>query len=535
MVFHPLYTEIPKPERFTYPFCYAPHLLSVLATKELQVYIASVEAWQKEIAKGKMFGVLVVENQQGELGYLAAYSGTLSERNDWEYFVPPVYDLLQSGSYFQVHEAEISQINKAVAEKESDGTYLSIKESLKKLKEEADQQVTLYRQQMKVAKKQRDELRRQSLSTVLEAKLTRESQFMKAELRRMKKRFAVAIAKKEHELAMFTDEIDALKKERKEKSDALQRWLFRQFVMLNARGEKKDLLDIFATTSSHIPPAGSGECCAPKLLQYAYLYHYKPICMAEFWWGESPKEEIRHHLQYYPACRGKCLPILTFMLQGLTVDPNPLEESVPYELPILYEDDCLIVVNKPAGMLSVPGKSLMPSVYSIMKEHCSGTDAPLIVHRLDMATSGIMLLAKTKEVQKQLQKQFKERVIYKEYVALLDGVIKQIHGTISLPIRPNFLNRPYQMVDYQTGKSAVTDYQVIEIKNRTTRIRLIPHTGRTHQLRIHCASSYGLNCSIKGDALYGKSADRLCLHAEKICFIHPKTGKQLEFTARAPF
>lgn len=535
MVFHPLYTEIPKPERFTFPFCYMPHPLSILAAKELQAYIASVEIWRQEIAKGKMFGVLVVENQQGELGYLAAYSGILADRNDWEYFVPPVYDLLQPGSYFQVHEAEISQINKAVAEKESDNAYLKIKESLNKLKEEAEQQVMLYQQRMKAAKKQRDKLREQSLSTTQEAELTKESQFMKAELHRIKKRFDVAVAKKEYELAMFTSEIDALKKERKGKSDALQRWLFSQFVMLNARGEKKNLLDIFATTSQRIPPAGSGECCAPKLLQYAYLHRYQPVCMAEFWWGESPKEEIRHHLQYYPACRGKCLPILTFMMQGLSVDPNPLEESVPHELPILYEDDFLIVVNKPAGMLSVPGKSLMHSVYSIIKEHCSEADAPLIVHRLDMATSGIMLLAKTKEVHEQLQKQFKERTIHKEYVALLDGVIKQTHGIISLPICPNPLNRPYQMVDFQIGKSAVTDYQVIDIKDCITRIRLIPHTGRTHQLRVHCASSYGLNCPIKGDALYGKSADRLYLHAEKIGFIHPKTGERMEFTVGVPF
>ena len=535
MAFHPLYTEIPKPDRFTFPFCYMPHPLSVLAAKELQAYIASVEVWQEEIAKGKMFGVLVVENQQGELGYLAAYSGILSNRNDWDYFVPPVYDLLQPGSYFQVHEAEISQMNKAVAEKERDDTYLKRKEWQNKQKEEAHRRMASYQQQMKLAKRRRDEFRKHPLTSEQEAELIKESQFMKAELHRMKKHFEHVIAQKEAELAIFTDAINALKKERKEKSDALQRWLFSRFVMLNARGEKKDLLTIFAATPQRIPPAGSGECCAPKLLQYAYLHHYRPVCMAEFWWGASPKEEIRHHLRYYPSCRGKCLPILTFMTQGLRVDPNPLEEKIPLALPILYEDNFLIVVNKPSGMLSVPGKSLMPSVYSIIKDRCPEAEGPLIVHRLDMATSGIMLIAKTKTVHEQLQKQFKERTIHKEYVALLEGVIKQSHGMISLPIRSDYLNRPYQVVDFQKGKSAVTDYQVIGIKDSTTRIRLLPHTGRTHQLRVHCASPKGLNCPIKGDALYGKSADRLYLHAEKLTFTHPKTGERMELTAEAPF
>ncbi|MCE2616334.1 MAG: pseudouridine synthase [Phocaeicola sp.] len=535
MAFHPLYTEIPKPERFTFPFCYTPHPLSVMAAEELQTYIASVKVWQEEIAKGKMFGVLVVENQQGELGYLAAYSGILSNRNDWEYFVPPVYDLLRPGSYFQVHEAEISQLNKAVAEKEREDAYLKMKGWLNKQKEEVYQRIVSYRQQMKIAKQQRDELRKHLLTPEQKAELIKESQFMKAELCRMRKHFEHVITQKEKELAIFTDAINALKKERKEKSDALQRWLFSRFVMLNARGEKKDLLNIFATTSQRIPPAGSGECCAPKLLQYAYLHHYRPVCMAEFWWGASSKEEIRHHLRYYPACRGKCLPILTFMTQGLSVDPNPLEEKVSLELPILYEDNFLIVVNKPSGMLSVPGKSQMPSVYSIIKERCPAAEESLIVHRLDMATSGVMLLTKTKEAHEQLQKQFKERTIHKEYVALLDGVIKQTHGIISLPICSDPLNRPYQVVDFQKGKSAVTDYQVIDIKDCATRVCLVPHTGRTHQLRVHCASSYGLNCPIKGDSLYGKPADRLYLHAEKLTFTHPKTGERMELTAEVPF
>lgn len=455
MKLHPLNTDIAKPERFTYPFCYEPHPLCQLAAKEVQAYIASHAEIKEDADHGKMFGVLVVEyqNNQSNLNFLAAYSGLLAGRNDWEYFVPPVYDAQQPDGHFKTTEREISRISRETSSTSNSSSTRGM-------------------------------------------------------------------------------------------SQDLQLWLFHQYQLLNARGETKDLVDIWQNYYDRpklrekfpLPPGGTGDCCAPKLLQYAYQQNLKPVCMAEFWWGQSTKEELRQHLNYYPACRGKCKPILTWMMEGLDVDVNPETLGFPHlEVKTIYEDDALLVVDKPSGMLSTPGRVEEYSVETIMRQRYPDS---FIAHRLDMWTSGLLLVAKSLEVYRSLQEQFVKHQVKKRYIAVLENLeildrldVLEKKGTISLPLRPDPMNRPRQIVDHEHGKRAVTDY---EFQNENT-VALYPQTGRTHQLRIHCAHPEGLGRPIKGDELYGTKADRLYLHAEQIWFRHPITGEDMHFVSPSPF
>ena len=599
-------SHLALPEKFTYPFHYTPHPLCVLAAEEVKEYIASRKEWQEELASGKMFGVLIVQtdngitnNEENQIGYLAAFSGNLGGKNLHPYFVPPVYDLLQPEGFFKIEEEQISAINIRIRELENSSSYLDSKEKWKIETEQAKAVLNQAKAELKMAKEAR-EIRRQSspeLSEEEQASLIRESQYQKAEYKRLEKEWKKRLEELETEVRHFDIEIERLKTERKERSAALQRKLFEQFRMLNAQGEVKDLYTIFEQTVQKVPPAGAGECALPKLLQYAYLHQLKPLAMAEFWWGDSPKNEIRHHGYCYPSCKGKCEPILQHMLQGLEVDENPLLNPVheEEELEIVFEDEWLLVVNKPAGMLSVPGKAEdRDSVYHRLKKKYPEATGPMIVHRLDMATSGLLLVAKTKEVHQDLQAQFANRSIKKRYVAVLDGAIikteKEIKpiaekailiaketvltkktakaertgntGRIELPLCLNPLDRPRQMVSSEHGKEAITEYQIISESERITsesentfnesnrideserninesrkytRIVFYPLTGRTHQLRVHAAHPEGLGCPILGDELYGKKADRLYLHAEYIEFRHPIYGDILCIQKEADF
>ena len=550
------------PEKFTYPFHYTPHPLCVLAAEEVKAYIASRKEWQEELASGKMFGVLIVQtdngitnNEENQIGYLAAFSGNLAGKNLHPYFVPPVYDLLQPEGFFKIEEEQISAINIRIRELENSSSYLDSKEKWKIETEQAKAVLNQAKAELKMAKEAR-EIRRQSspeLSEEEQASLIRESQYQKAEYKRLEKEWKKRLEELETEVRHFDIEIERLKTERKERSAALQRKLFEQFRMLNAQGEVKDLYTIFEQTVQKVPPAGAGECALPKLLQYAYLHQLKPLAMAEFWWGDSPKNEIRHHGYYYPSCKGKCEPILQHMLQGLEVDENPLLNPVheEEELEIVFEDEWLLVVNKPAGMLSVPGKAEdRDSVYHRLKKKYPEATGPMIVHRLDMATSGLLLVAKTKKVHQDLQAQFANRSIKKRYVAVLDGIVlSERTGRIELPLCLNPLDRPRQIVSKEYGKEAITEYKIISESEKIidesersineprkyTRIVFYPLTGRTHQLRVHAAHPEGLGCPILGDELYGKKADRLYLHAEYIEFRHPIYGDIFRIQKKADF
>ena len=531
--------DISVPAQFTYPFYYSTHPLCALAAQEVQSYLQSRTEWHEELQKGKMFGVLVVKNPEGKLGFLSAFSGNLAGSNHHDYFVPPVYDLLNPDGYFKEEEERISSINREIKRLEEENMSLSEYEKVIGEMQETGKKIIMeFQKQMKISQQQRNELRQSgNLSEKKLKRLEKESQHEKAEFKRLKQSMQQYINMTIEEAKPWVDQMEALKEERKNRSAALQQWIFQQFRMRNAKGEEKDLCEIFAPTPQRTPPAGAGECAAPKLLQHAYLQGFQPIAMAEFWWGDSPKGEIRRHGYYYPSCKNKCEPILNFMLQGLDVEPNPLltSDTNPDQLNTLYEDEYLLVVNKPAGMLSVPGKTGQSSVVDIIAERYPEATGPLVVHRLDMATSGLLLIAKTKEMHADLQEQFEKQQVKKRYIALLSGKPSvSPTGFIRLPLCPDYLNRPLQMVDYEQGKPSVTRYELLDDDDHT-RIAFYPETGRTHQLRVHSAHPEGLDCPILGDPLYGQPAERLYLHAERLEFRHPVTGKFQKVVAPCPF
>ena len=525
------------PRRFTFPFHYTPHPLCVKAAEEVQEYLRQQTAWTEELQRGKMFGVLVVEDEQGALGYLAAFSGNLAGENQWDFFVPPIYDLLRPGSYFPKEEQRISDINHEIERLQTDAHYLALCHTAQQEQTQANQALSEAKAFLKAEKQRREQLRQAGVDEATATALIKESQFQKAEYKRLERSWQDRMRQTQAEIDAWETKIEQLRQTRKQRSAALQQWLFEQYQVLNACGERKPLTEIFAPTSQGTPPAGAGECAAPKLLQYAYLHHLRPRCMAEFWWGDSPKQEIRQHGNYYPACKGKCEPILGHMLQGLAVDPNPLWADTAEEKPlaILWEDAWLLVVNKPAGMLSVPGKGAVDSMASQLRRRYPDAEGPMVVHRLDMATSGLLLVAKRKTIHQQLQAQFHHRTIRKRYIALLEGIVPTDKGTISLPLAPNLLDRPRQQVDAVHGKPALTHYEVLDRTADRTRIAFYPQTGRTHQLRIHAAHQEGLGCPIVGDTLYGHPADRLYLHAESLTFTHPITNERITVVCSSPF
>ncbi|MDN0054165.1 pseudouridine synthase [Bacteroides caecigallinarum] len=531
---------ISLPEKFTFPFHYTPHPLTRIAADEVRSYLSTRLDWQDEIGKGKMFGVLIVKTSDGGIGYLAAFSGNLAGSNMHDFFVPPVYDLLNPDGYFRKEESEISALNRRISEISRSDSYLMAKKEQEEIKIQASSSLASAKEKLKRSKKERDEKRANgNLSPEELDALVRESQFQKAEYKRLENSWKERLNEVEQKVKAFDTEILQLKQERKTRSAALQLWLFRQFNMLNAKGERKDLCEIFKDTPQGLPPAGAGECALPKLLQYAYLHGLQPLAMGEFWCGMSPKDEIRHDGYFYPSCKGKCEPILKHMLVGLDVEPNPLAEDLFKDTPlkILYEDEWIVAVEKPSGMLSVPGKNDLDSVQQRLRLMYPDATGPLVVHRLDMATSGILLAANDKDVHARLQSQFETRSISKEYIAILDGVPSHECGIIDLPICLNPLDRPRQMVDFENGKPAITEYKVECIKDGRAKVVFKPHTGRTHQLRVHSAHVSGLGCPISGDELYGNpdSASRLCLHASRLVFRHPVSDKEIEIVSTCPF
>ncbi|MBA5649557.1 RluA family pseudouridine synthase [Bacteroides fragilis] len=539
-MFHSFQTSIAGielPHLFTYPFHYTPHPLCVMAAGEVQAYINKQTRWKEELDKGKMFGVLIVRTSNGQTGYLAAFSGNLCGSNSHSFFVPPVYDLLKPDGFFKIEEEQISAINHQIGQLQNCDRYLELQQKMERETASSQQALSEARKVLKAAKEKREQRRLHRPNENEQAAMIRESQYQKAEFKRLERYWKEQISEIKTEMESFSSQIEALKAERRNRSAALQQKLFQQFNFLNAKGETKNLCAIFEETVQKTPPAGAGECAAPKLLQYAYLSGLSPIAMAEFWWGESPKTEIRHHGYYYPSCRGKCEPILRHMLQGLDVEPAPSERySLSQNMPeILFEDQWLLVLHKPEGVLSVPGKSEEQSIYSLLRARYPEATGPLVVHRLDMATSGLLLAAKTQEVHRHLQAQFENRSIKKRYIALLDGILSEEEGVIDLPICPDYLDRPRQMVNEELGKTAITRYRVMDRKNGQTRIAFFPLTGRTHQLRVHAAHPLGLNCPIVGDELYGRKAERLYLHAEYLEFIHPVSGQRMVIEKKAEF
>ena len=522
---------IDLPSLFTYPFNYVPHKLCKIASQHLTDYLNSRSDWDKELQAGKMMGVLIVKHNDN-IGYLTAYSGNLAHRYNHEYFVPAVCDLLSSDGFFAPQEAVITGINKMIDQELVNPERLSAVDSIRQCELTANDEINAYKQLMKESKVRRDIMRKQGYD---EATLIAESQFQKAQLRRLQKTWAERIDKFRAIITNSDNKIKVWKEERQQRSIALQRLVFDRFVMLNANGESKNLNEIFSTTTQGAPPSGAGECAAPKLLQYAYSNGYQPMAMAEFWVGKSPKDEVRHHGHFYPSCKAKCEPILQWMLQGLNVEPNPLENTENNaKIDILYEDEWIIAVDKPEGMLSVPGKLSVDSLQQRVQKMFEGEEIH-IVHRLDMATSGILLFARSSEIHKRLQAMFKSHKIKKCYAAILDGEIINNAGVIDLPLVLNPNDRPRQMVSHQYGKPAITHYKTIDTRNGKTFVLFYPITGRTHQLRVHSSHCDGLNTPILGDTLYGTANNRLYLHAHRLDFKHPISGKEITIVSPIPF
>ncbi|WDE13072.1 RluA family pseudouridine synthase [Thalassomonas haliotis] len=543
---------IALPQRFTFPFYYQPHPLCQLAAKELQQHLATQELWRHnfglggdpEMIIGKMFGVLVVENAEGELGYLSAFSGKLAKQNLLPGFVPPVFDMLAQDSFFHQGQSVINDINEQLELLEANPVIARLELALSGESIAESEAIELYRQEMIAGRKSRKAQRTEAVNKLNEAdfsalqdKLSRESVRDKNRLKDLKHYWQERVNRIREQLTGLTDEIGQLKDKRKVLSAQLQQKLFQQYRFLNQSGAEKDLADIFKDTAYQTPPAGAGECAAPKLLQYCFKWQMKPVAMAEFWWGQSPKSEIRKHKNFYGACLGKCQPILTHMLDGIEMDENPLlnNPAADKAIDILFQDDDMLVINKPADLLSVPGKSISDSVYSRMKQLFPAATGPLIVHRLDMSTSGLMVIALNKRAHKNLQKQFIDRSVKKRYQALLQGELEQDSGIITLPLRTDFDDRPRQLVCQQYGKPAETFWQVKERVNNRTKVDLYPKTGRTHQLRVHCAHPLGLNLPILGDDLYGDKGERLHLHAQLLELQHPRTKQAMSFSAEAQF
>ncbi len=540
------------PERFTFPFYYEPHPLASIAAAELQHYLETLTGLdhnfgfdEQQGAIGKMFGVLVVRDGEGKVGYLSAFSGKLADSNDHPKFVPPVFDMLVEGSFFLKGLEVISAINTAIEDIQSGEHYDHLKRDLEQLTARSLQEMAAFKKELKDNKEIR-RVRREENSNknsedeqayaAVEADLAKQSHYDRHRLRLLTEEWKQRVEEAQAKWALLAARIEALKNERREGSGALQQQLFEQYSFLNKAGKSKSLQDIFTPTAFGKPPAGAGECATPKLLQYAFANGLEPLAMAEFWWGASPKSDIRQHKLFYPACAGKCKPILEHMLEGMAIDENPFllpaEESLKLE--IIFEDEYLLVVNKPAGLRSVPGVNIEDSVHSRLKATLVDAE-PFLVHRLDMGTSGLLVVAKTQEMHRIIQKQFLNRTVSKRYTALLSKAIDQTEGEITLPLCADPFNRPRQLVCFQTGKNSVTRYKVIERNEAVTKVHFWPLTGRTHQLRMHAAHELGLHAPIVGDDLYGTASTRLYLHAAYISFMHPKTREQMSFEVAEDF
>lgn len=545
--------SISLPKLFNFPFYYDPHPLTQLAAESLQQMLVDQKGWshnfgldpdKEGLIIGKMFGVMVIKDTQGELGWIAAVSGKLGGRNDIPGLVPPIYDMLKDEGFYKNRELEINAETDKLEAILNDTNYLTLVNAQTLATTQSEKETAEARHTFNKGRKQRKKIRKEAVKSLTEqdyadlhASHKKESLHQQHEVKRITYEWREKLKELETQLNPYRTQLSAIKTKRKEMSNALQHRLFDQYHFLNQDGKTKSVLEIFKPTSYEIPPSGAGECAAPKLLQYAFANNLTPVCMGEFWWGTPPKSAVRKHKNYYPACRGKCEPILSHMLQGLAMDENPLLNGpeAGKTIETIYEDDSFVVINKPHEFLSVPGKSIEESVYLRMKQAYPDSNSPLIVHRLDMSTSGIMLIAKTKEAHKHLQKQFLKKTIQKQYIALLDGELTQTQGEINLPIRVDLDDRPRQLVCYEHGKKAQTFYKVLEIKDGKTRIQFTPVTGRTHQLRIHSAHKDGLGISIVGDDLYGVKSDRLHLHAAYIRLKHPKTNKFVEFSIEPGF
>jgi len=536
------------PSHFLSPFSYVPHPLAMYASHELQKRLTE-DAPITEEKYGRMFGVLVVLDNQNRIGYLSAFEGFQDDLLSNPIFVPPIVDMKvindikrEANAIIQLYDVQIISLLEDKKVKDLQARYTKLREEQKK---ELSELTIKYKKR----KTERDEKRKNGelLDVIeyekLERELAYQSQLDSMERKKAKLSWIEQLNSIESRLQNIKKRRVALEKRKTNAAIESKKKLFSSYKLINGVNQAKSQLDFFPDDP---PLEGTGDCVAPRLLQFAYTKNLKPLAIAEFWWGSSPENSIRHHGNFYPACRGRCQAILPFMLKGLKIKERelPFDTSFSSESPeAVYEDGSIVVVNKPCGMLSVPGKDIIDSVQTRMQHRYPSATGPLLLHRLDMATSGLMLIAKNKLAHKKLQQQFINRKIKKRYVAILSQDITKkagfngntTEGMIALPLRVDLNDRPRQVVCMEHGKPAITKWKIVSIASKTTRIHLFPITGRTHQLRMHAAHKNGLDTPILGDKLYGKGADRLYLHAEYLCFSHPNSDEIIEVTSMAPF
>ena len=501
-------------------------------------HIDSSAELSEAFSEGKMLGVLVVLDKTSQPGFLAGFSGNVGGRSMIEGFVPPIFDLTDPDGYFKRKEVEISTLNMEIIrlEESQELSGLQLEEEL--LAQKMEEELRQMKAAMAERKRERDALRSVSDTPEMTKKLILESQRDKADFRRLRMSWERKTGEIRNSIAEIREHIDDLKHIRAGMSEELQKWIFDRYEVHNACGEKASIMDIFASQGL-VPPGGTGECAAPKLLEHAYRHGLIPIAMGEFWYGRSPETAVRTHGHFYPSCTSKCGPLLGFMLKGLSVmsDRQPLPDPLT-----VYQDNDVILICKPSGMPSVPGLDGRSSALEWLSTNYSPDIIP--VHRLDMDTSGIMIFARTEKAAEDLRRQFEEHSVRKTYIARLSAplagekgrpaLMTGDRGSVSLALSPDFDERPRQKADLINGKDSLTEYEVTAVNtDGTVDIRFHPVTGRTHQLRVHSAHRLGLGYPISGDMLYGgASAARLHLHALSITFRHPSTKRLLTFSCK---
>lgn len=526
------------------PFSTIPHPLAEQACLILQQRLMSdqLQAAMKSEC-GKMFGILVVRDRHGEVGFLSAFSGMLFGHWQFPGFVPPLFEQAEQDRFLPAGRAELAELSEQLQRLETSMHDSNLLLQITRLQQQRDQALAEMKQRHLAARNARRE-QRQALTILRDsseqqrgmAALALASQHHKREATNARAHWDKKLQGLQQQLELHQQKIRQIRNARSENSRMLHKQVFATYRLGNRLHEQQPISRFYTDA---MPPAGSGDCAGPKLIHYAHQQQLQPLAMAEFWWGASPSTGVRHHGHYYPACRGKCRPILPFMLRGLDVEPEPCHglAMTTSRIEIIYEDDHLLVVNKAAGLMSTPGREIEDSVFSRLALRYPQTAELTLVHRLDMDTSGLLLVAKDLRTNKQLQKQFIERSVEKCYEAVLTKRLpaQPDQGRIELPLRVDLDDRPRQMVCYQHGKTAATRWRIIARKNNTTRIWFYPETGRTHQLRVHASHRDGLNAAIIGDGLYGLPAERLMLHARRLCFTHPVSRERMVFELPAPF
>lgn len=524
------------PSQFTDPFRYAPHPLVRTAAG---IVMEMMDRINPE-GEGKMLGVLVVRDSNGELGFLAGFSGNIAGRSTIEGFVPPIYDLLKPDGEFKKREAGISRMNEMISALEKSPVLAQLQQEAEEIRLLMETDLAEMKKEMAKAKEKRIALRAKTDDPQILKELEKQSQFAKAELRRRKKEWSAKLEETVTSIRRHITEINAMKNSRASESDSLQKWIFDRYIIMNAAGTEASINEIFRHKDL-IAPGGTGECAAPKLLNYAFRNGYQPLAMGEFWYGHPSPAAVRTHGHFYPSCTSKCGPLLEFMLKGIEYGEPDMIHGAPE---IIHEDQDLVIISKPSGMPSVRGLDGKESIVEWLNRKYMNINH-IAVHRLDMDTSGVMVYARNRNTAGLLQRQFEEHSISKTYLARLSPsdklhkhgftrpseLMPKSKGCISCPLSPDYDERPRQMIDLRNGKASETLYEVVRNNDDgTTDIIFYPMTGRTHQLRVHAAHPKGLARPIAGDLLYGGDVcERLMLHAFRISFLHPGLGHQVTY------